>query len=64
MSVDLPATIWQNPNQSIEPTVGDANDIVDPSANTLVDPSGNQIIDTGVEIDSMPATAWEEDDDI
>lgn len=62
MSANVPATVWQDPDQDVEYTVGDANSIVDPSGNTLVDPDGNQVIDTGVTADFIPATVWSEDD--
>lgn len=63
MSVDVPVTAWQDPYRQVEYTVGDTNDIVDPSGNNLVSPDGDQIVDTGVVADYMAATAWEEQDD-
>ncbi len=61
---NLPATIWQDPNQSVEYTVGSANDIVDPDGNNLVDPDGNQITDTGVTVTEMAGTVWAGDDSV
>lgn len=63
MSVDVPATSWQDPLREVEYVVGDSNNIIDPDSNNLVDPSENQIIDTGVVADYMPASVWQEDDD-
>lgn len=63
MSVDVPATPWQDPVREVEYEVTDSNDIVDPDGNTLIDPDENQIVDTGVDTEYMAETPWEEHDD-
>ncbi len=56
----IPVTVWRDTSGLSEYTSEGANDIVDTSSNNLVDPSGNQIVDTGVVQTMIPATEWEE----
>lgn len=64
MSVNLPATIWQDPGGLVEFGSDGPFYIVDPSGTFLVDPSTIFIVDTGVTADLIPATVWSEDDSV
>lgn len=64
MSVDLPATQWQDNSGLIEFGSSGVNYIVDSSVNNLVDTATNDIIDTGVTATLLPSTVWEELDNV
>lgn len=64
MSVNAPATIWQDTQGLTEFSNTSPFNIVDSLGVFLVDPSAVFIVDTGVIATGIPATVWTEDDSI
>lgn len=60
----VPASTWRTTTGLNESTSDGPFDISDPQGDLLVDTLGNQVVDTGVTMDIIPASDWEEDDSI
>ncbi len=64
MAVDEPVTIWRDTQGLSEFSNTGVNYIDDPGGFYLVDPTSFYIVDTGVTQTLIPATIWEEEDNI
>lgn len=64
MPVNVPVTIWRDPNGLTEYSGSGVYDIDDPSGVLLVDTNSDNIVDTGVLATLIPSTEWVENDGV
>lgn len=58
----VPSSVWRKTSGNDDSVFDGPDDIVDTVGVFLVDTVGNNIVDTGIDMNVIPQTEWEQDD--